>query len=255
VRNRLDSFQQGVQTARQMRDSFGDEDGGGGNQPWRPSPDVQPLQARRPAVPSGPAGPSGGFGIPAGPPSGSVQVAPPSGPMQVGPASGPVQFGPPSGPMPVAEHVSSPAASGPSSGPLPTSGADGEAKRGREGGFGVFYRDYLPQLLALLMIEGARPGAAAQIAQDAMSEAYREWAQLENPREWTRQVAMSTWSVQRRSAGPAEPVAGSSGSSGAAPSGSPDAAPSGAGGAADGAPTAARPVNGLPTRSRGLGRG
>jgi RNA polymerase sigma-70 factor (ECF subfamily) len=64
-------------------------------------------------------------------------------------------------------------------------------------GFGAFYRDYLPQLLALLMIEGARPAVAAELAQDVMSAAYREWARIEKPREWTRQRALAAWMDRR----------------------------------------------------------
>jgi hypothetical protein len=64
-----------------------------------------------------------------------------------------------------------------------------------------------------------------------MSEAYREWAQLENPREWTRQVALSTWAVQRRTGG----------ASGSEPARAPEAAPSGGvNGSARRAPAPAR---------------
>jgi hypothetical protein len=162
VRHRLDSFQQGVQTARQLRDHLTDTA-------------------------------SSGLSVPSG--------------------------------REAAERPAVPEASGPP-GSIDTSGAtdmdgDGGGRRGREGGFGAFYRDYLPQLLALLMIEGARPSAAAQVAQDAMSEAYREWAQLENPREWTRQVALSSWAVQRRSSG----ESASAGSPGAAAAAEPPAGP------------------------------
>jgi len=267
VRNRLDSFQQGVQTARQQRDQSVDDDAA--PPPWHVSPDVRPIEARRPAMPQpGYGAPNGagapnGFGEPNGfagphapgaangsgaangfggsngfgPPSGPVFTGPPSGPLFTGPPSGPVFAGPPSGPVTMSAPEAPPAPPAPE--PAPAPAGDGDARRGREGGFGVFYRDYLPQLLALLMIEGARPAVAAQIAQDAMSEAYREWARLDDPREWSRQVAMATWSAQRRSPGATDV---------GAPAGTPGSAASG-----DSPPV--RPVNGLPTRSKGPGRG
>jgi RNA polymerase sigma-70 factor (ECF subfamily) len=64
-------------------------------------------------------------------------------------------------------------------------------------GFSAFYRDYLPQLLALLMVEGARPALAAEIAQDVMSAAYREWARIDKPRDWTRDRALAAWADRR----------------------------------------------------------
>jgi DNA-directed RNA polymerase specialized sigma24 family protein len=134
VRSRLDSFQQGLQTARQVRDQLSEP----------------PDSAR------------------------GADAAPASAPLSRDEASG----------LPGVLDAAPPAG----------------AKRPREGGFGAFYRDYLPSLLALLMVEGARPAAAAQVAQDAMSEAYREWATLDDPQEWTRQVALSGWSAQRGSA-------------------------------------------------------
>jgi hypothetical protein len=84
-------------------------------------------------------------------------------------------------------------------GPVDSASARAEsAERPSEArGFSAFYRDYLPQLLALLMIEGARPALAAEIAQDVMSAAYREWARIDSPREWTRERALAEWGDRR----------------------------------------------------------
>jgi DNA-directed RNA polymerase specialized sigma24 family protein len=89
--------------------------------------------------------------------------------------------------------------------PAPEADHAGDAGRPSETrGFGAFYRDYLPQLLALLMIEGARPAVAADLAQDVMSAAYREWARIEKPREWTRQRALAAWIDRREEEGDEE---------------------------------------------------
>jgi hypothetical protein len=81
--------------------------------------------------------------------------------------------------------------------PSSSSTANGRPSEAR--GFGAFYRDYLPQLLAMLMVEGARPGLAAEIAQDVMSAAYREWARIDSPRDWARERAMAAWAERHES--------------------------------------------------------
>jgi DNA-directed RNA polymerase specialized sigma24 family protein len=58
--------------------------------------------------------------------------------------------------------------------------------RAREAGFDAFYRDFLPELLASLMIDGASPTLAADVAQAAMAEAHRSWRQIDVPEEWVR---------------------------------------------------------------------
>jgi len=173
VRNRLDSFQQGVQTARQLRDA-----------PPEPQPDEELFDEPAPRL------------RPAERPVERVVERSPERPVERAPE------------RPAARTADVPPAREPAREPSHEPDVEPASSGRREGGFGVFYRDYLPHLLALLMVEGARPAVAAQLAQDAMSEAYREWAQLDNPREWTRQVALSTWAVQRRAGGndaPPEP--------------------------------------------------
>jgi RNA polymerase sigma-70 factor (ECF subfamily) len=57
-------------------------------------------------------------------------------------------------------------------------------------------------LLATLMVEGALPALAAEIAQDVMSAAYREWARIDKPRDWTRRRALAAWADRKEGDGP-----------------------------------------------------
>jgi DNA-directed RNA polymerase specialized sigma24 family protein len=64
--------------------------------------------------------------------------------------------------------------------------------------FDDFYRDYLPQLLALLMGEGASPVVAAQLAQDVMSDVRHRWTELDGPWDWARNRALAAYVQHRR---------------------------------------------------------
>ncbi len=64
--------------------------------------------------------------------------------------------------------------------------------------FNAFYRENLPQLLADLMVGGALPAVAAELAQGAMAEAYRVWADLEAPRDWVHARALAALAARDR---------------------------------------------------------
>lgn len=56
-------------------------------------------------------------------------------------------------------------------------------------GFCAFYRMEVPRLVTFLVWSGARLADAADIAQDTMVDAFRQWSTLETPRAWVRRVA------------------------------------------------------------------
>jgi len=66
-------------------------------------------------------------------------------------------------------------------------------KTARDLEFSLFYTEQMPRLVAFLIVQGARSSTAAEVAQDAMTEAYRQWDRLDNPRAWIRTVASRTW--------------------------------------------------------------
>lgn len=55
--------------------------------------------------------------------------------------------------------------------------------------FSVLYQQFLPTLVAFLMWQGARLPDAAEIAQDTMSELYKRWSEIRQPKAWARRVA------------------------------------------------------------------
>lgn len=66
------------------------------------------------------------------------------------------------------------------------SGGDGS-------GFCEFYREFLPDLVAFLMWQGARLADAAEVAQDTMTKAYQRWSEIDSPKAWARTVASRAW--------------------------------------------------------------
>lgn len=71
-----------------------------------------------------------------------------------------------------------------------------EANTGNTGdgaGFSEFYREFLPDLVAFLMWQGAPLADAAEVAQDTMTKAYQRWSEIDNPKAWTRKVASRAW--------------------------------------------------------------
>lgn len=66
-------------------------------------------------------------------------------------------------------------------------------KAARDAEFTLFYTGELARLVSFLVVQGARPAVAAEVAQDAMTEAYRRWELIDTPRAWVRVVAARTW--------------------------------------------------------------
>ncbi len=55
--------------------------------------------------------------------------------------------------------------------------------------FAVFYRDHLRAVVVFLLYQGASLPDAAEVAQEAMIEAFRQWWTIERPKTWIRTVA------------------------------------------------------------------
>lgn len=78
--------------------------------------------------------------------------------------------------------------------PRPDPEAD---KVARDVEFTLFYQDELASLIGFLMVYGVRSTAVADVAQEAMTEAYRSWDSIYSPRGWVRKVAVRNW-LRRR---------------------------------------------------------
>ena len=79
---------------------------------------------------------------------------------------------------------------GPATGRPPAVGAvpGGEGPVG-EGEFSCFYREHFRRLVAYLIYQGAAAHLAADLAQDAMTTAYRRWPAITSPRAYVYKVA------------------------------------------------------------------
>ncbi len=55
--------------------------------------------------------------------------------------------------------------------------------------FNAFYRSFTPTLVAFLVWQGASLADAADVAQEAMIQAYQHWPSICHPQAWTRRVA------------------------------------------------------------------
>ena len=55
--------------------------------------------------------------------------------------------------------------------------------------FNAFYRSFTPTLVAFLVWQGASLADAADVAQEAMIQAYQRWPTIRHPQAWTRRVA------------------------------------------------------------------
>jgi RNA polymerase sigma-70 factor (ECF subfamily) len=53
----------------------------------------------------------------------------------------------------------------------------------------TFYREFIADLVAFLVWQGARLADAVELAQEAMIEAHRGWSVIKHPRAWTKRVA------------------------------------------------------------------
>jgi hypothetical protein len=63
--------------------------------------------------------------------------------------------------------------------------------------FRTFQQEYMPQLLATLLLEGANPVTAAELAQEVFDEAYWSWATLQSPHDWVRERSMALLAHRR----------------------------------------------------------
>ncbi len=63
----------------------------------------------------------------------------------------------------------------------------------RDAEFTLFYTNDMPSLVGFLVVQGAHTTAAADLAQEAMTEAYRYWDVIDTPRAWVRTVATRKW--------------------------------------------------------------
>ena len=72
----------------------------------------------------------------------------------------------------------------PAAGPVP--GGEGP---GDEREFSCFYREHFRYLVAYLIYQGATAHLAADLAQDAMTTAYRRWPAITSPRAYVYKVA------------------------------------------------------------------
>jgi len=68
--------------------------------------------------------------------------------------------------------------------------------------FASFYRMFTPTLVAFLRWQGVPLRDAADLAQETMTEAYRNWTKIRHPKAWVRRVACRLWA--RRLACPVE---------------------------------------------------
>ena len=59
--------------------------------------------------------------------------------------------------------------------------------------FTVFYRGHMPRLVRFLVLDGARPALAAELAQEVMAALWRGWDTVESPWPWTRTAAARAW--------------------------------------------------------------
>jgi RNA polymerase sigma factor (sigma-70 family) len=72
--------------------------------------------------------------------------------------------------------------------------------------YAAFYREFITHLVAFLIWQGASLGDAADLAQEAMIEAYRSWDAIEHPRAWTKRVASRKYARQITRVEPVEPA-------------------------------------------------
>ena len=165
VRHRLDSFQQGVHSARRLRDRPAESGAGEPERPWDPLFD--PMPARR----SDDAARTEGQPRTGEPRTGEQDRIGAAGP---GRRTG-------DGPT---------AVSGPPAGRSGERGRDDDA-------FRDFHRQHLPQVLAALLLEGAPAGLAAEVAQTVFDEAYWQWSTLPSPQDWTRSRALALFAERR----------------------------------------------------------
>lgn len=72
--------------------------------------------------------------------------------------------------------------------------------------FSAFYRRFVPTLVGFLLWQGARLPDATDIAQVAMSKAYRCWSTIREPEAWARRVASRELARHIANVEPEDPV-------------------------------------------------
>ena len=65
-------------------------------------------------------------------------------------------------------------------------------RQARDAEFTLFYDIEMPKLVGFLIVQGASVMTAADAAQEAMTSAYRQWDDIDQPRAWVRTVAART---------------------------------------------------------------
>jgi len=74
-------------------------------------------------------------------------------------------------------------------------------------GYVSFYREYVAHLVSFLVWQGAGLNDAAELAQETMIEAYRNWSAIQHPRAWVKRVASRKYArLISRPEQPAEPT-------------------------------------------------
>lgn len=59
--------------------------------------------------------------------------------------------------------------------------------------FATFYKTFTPTLVAFLRWQGVPLRDAADLAQETMTQAYRNWLKIRHPKAWVRRVASRLW--------------------------------------------------------------
>jgi RNA polymerase sigma-70 factor (ECF subfamily) len=66
-------------------------------------------------------------------------------------------------------------------------------RRPHDEAFAVFYKSFTPTLVAFLRWQGVPLRDAADLAQETMTDAYRDWERIRHPEAWARRVASRRW--------------------------------------------------------------
>jgi RNA polymerase sigma-70 factor (ECF subfamily) len=59
--------------------------------------------------------------------------------------------------------------------------------------FSAFYKDFMPRLVRFLILDGAPPALAAELAQEVMVALWRTWDTVQSPKAWARTAASRAW--------------------------------------------------------------
>ncbi|MFE1927517.1 RNA polymerase sigma factor [Streptomyces asoensis] len=74
-------------------------------------------------------------------------------------------------------------------GPLRPPGPSDSARQRTDAEFSAFYRTNIRPLTGFLIVHGAQVQVAADIAQDVMTDAYRNWTGITHPKAWVHKAA------------------------------------------------------------------